>query len=206
MPTTEAIIASNQDLDLIERVLKDEPNEFKLIIKKYKLFVSSTIAKYVPFNKIEELAHEVFVRAYRSLSGFSAKGEFSDWLRTICVRVCHDFWRNEYKRKDIEISVSDSVFSNSSDNDDDQRESEILSGAAERDFQEQVEREETVEILKSGLDKLPPEERMVLTMTALEGYSLKEVAEQFGWGESKAKVRAYRARLKLRKILEEFMK
>jgi RNA polymerase sigma-70 factor (ECF subfamily) len=62
--------------------------------------------------------------------------------------------------------------------------------------------EEARELLMVALTRLRPDERLVITLLELEERSVKEVSALTGWGESKVKVRAFRARQALRKILE----
>ena len=62
---------------------------------------------------------------------------------------------------------------------------------------------ETTHLLQWALARLSPENRMVVTLVHLEGYSIREAAELLGWSMVNVKVRAHRARRQLRDILEQ---
>jgi RNA polymerase sigma-70 factor (ECF subfamily) len=65
-----------------------------------------------------------------------------------------------------------------------------------------VRQRETRDLLQKALAHLSPENRMVVTLVHLEGYSVREAAELLGWTVVNVKVRAHRARQQLRNILE----
>jgi RNA polymerase sigma-70 factor (ECF subfamily) len=77
--------------------------------------------------------------------------------------------------------------------------------AAESDdqFHEQAKRQEAAELLQWALGHLSAENRLVLTLVHLDGYSVREAARLLGWSVVNVKVRAHRARHQLRKLLLE---
>ena len=68
--------------------------------------------------------------------------------------------------------------------------------------QQDVECFETREILEWALGKLTPEDRMIILLVHFEGYTIHEVADFLGFTRANVKVRAFRARKKLRETLE----
>ncbi len=187
----------NEDIDggAIREVLGGNVDAFSILIDRYQGYVSGIVTKKVPRERIEEVAHETFVRAYRSLRTFRGKTAFRHWLARIAVRCCCDFWREHYRTRETPISsiaeegrewirgllVDGSVGSS----DDHDRNRQALG------------------VLRWAMEKLSAEERMVLTLVHLEEYTTAEAAELLRWSVSKVKIRAHRARKKLRKILSE---
>ncbi|MHC1712727.1 MAG: RNA polymerase sigma factor [Solidesulfovibrio sp.] len=86
------------------RVLKDiragDVDAYARLITKYQGRVSGIVSGHAPRDRVAELTHEAFVRAYRSLAGYRGESPFGHWLTKVAVRTCHDFWRAEYRRKE----------------------------------------------------------------------------------------------------------
>ena len=78
---------------------------------------------------------------------------------------------------------------------------QTLSSHSDRQFHEKTAREEAAEVLEWALGKLSPENRAVLTLVHLDGYSVREAAQLLGWSLVNVKVRAHRARQALRALL-----
>ena len=187
------VLQDNGDGDIIRRILDGDVDAFEELIERYKQHVFAIVKNHVPSNRVEEVAHEVFVQSYKSLATYSAKSPFEHWLSRIAVRRCCDFWR-EYKRsREIPISVL-------SENHQDWIEG-VLSASSQDDFESRSTRREAREVVDWALEQLSADDRMVLTMVHLEGHSVKDVAKLLGWSVAKVKVRALRSRYTLRKIV-----
>jgi len=185
---------TDEDVIVIKRVLEGDTNSFEALIRKYQDNVAGIVASKVPFQSIPEVTHDVFVRAYRSLAGYGRREPFGHWLRTITVRTCHDFWRARYRNHETPIStLSEST----------------------RDWLENYQADESVgfssdntgrlearELLEWALDKLTPADRMIILLIYFDGYSVRETAGFLDLSTANVKVRAFRARKKLRKTLE----
>ncbi len=131
---------------------------------------------------LEELVQDVFIEAWASLSRFKGDSTFKTWLFTIATRVGYRYWRK--KSKDIfkTTEVSDRL---------------ILDHT-----EKEVSPSEAAEALYGLFSELPPRDRLVLTLIYFEEMDVKEIARMTGWTRSMVKVQAYRARNKLRKLLE----
>jgi RNA polymerase sigma-70 factor (ECF subfamily) len=68
---------------------------------------------------------------------------------------------------------------------------------------EEIPGGEAWEILRHALGKLRPEDRLVITLLNLEERSIREISALTGWSEAKVKVRAFRARKELKRIVED---
>jgi len=185
------------DVEIIRRIINGDVNSFEHLLKKYQDHVLMIAKKHVPYIEVEEMAQEVFVRAYQALPGFKEEGSFKQWLSAIAVRTCYDFWRKQYRSKELPIS----------DFTDSHRDwmEKTLSNQFDISFNERSHTEEARELLDWALDRLSAEDRIVLELEYLEGLSVKEAACLLGWSVAKVKVRSFRSRRKLKKLLTESM-
>jgi hypothetical protein len=94
----------SDDFEIIRRVLQGEIDRFAELITRYQQHVAKITSRHVPSDRVAEVAHDVFVRAYSSLSGFSGKTPFEHWLSGIAIRTCYDFWRAR-KREELPVSA-----------------------------------------------------------------------------------------------------
>jgi RNA polymerase sigma-70 factor (ECF subfamily) len=185
------------DAEVVKDVLNGNRERFSILLKRYKRYIFSIVARYVPPEHVEEVAQEAAVQSYLSLSGFrgSEDDEFRGWISKIAVRTAYAFWRERYKKKEMSM---DSL------REEEQRWMETVMGdISAEEFSRLSQQQEAIQVLDWALNRLSPKERMVLQLTALEEYSVKEAAEILGWSVPNVKVRAMRARRRLRKILEE---
>ncbi len=131
----------------------------------------------------QELVQDVFVKVYLGLGGFRAKAPFVHWLRRIATHTGYRHWkragRDDARRAELEPWMHDRLAVSSP-----------------------VEPSEAAEILYRLMAVLPAEERLVLTLLYLEECSTQEIAERTGWSRANVKVRAFRARRRLKNILE----
>ena len=189
LPVTKT---SSQDSDLLRRISQGETERFADLIRQYQPHVVRIVGRRVPADVVEEIVHDVFVRAYFGLAQFSGTVSFDRWLAGIAVRTCYDFWR---ARKGTEVPVSALT-------DDHHRWiDQMLSAQSDDQFLDEVKKREAAEVLEWALKHLSPENRAVLTLVHLDGYSVREAAKLLEWSLVNVKVRAHRARQALRKLL-----
>jgi len=181
------------DADIIREILDGNVNAFESILTRHRVLVLKIVTKHVPQSEVEETAQDAFVRAYLSLPTFAGKSDFSQWLSSIAVRTCYDYWRKAYRSREIPMSAITDKHQHWLE--------EVLSAEAEDSRREGSLRSEAKELLEYALAKLSAEDRMVLEMVYLEGLSVKEAAELLGWSTANVKVRSFRSRRKLEKLL-----
>ncbi len=93
------------DSQVIHRVLNGDINAFEILLEKYQDHIFMIVNKHLPHDMVTEIAHETFVKAYKSLGSFKFKSSFSHWLSAIAVRTCHDFWRKRYRNREVPVST-----------------------------------------------------------------------------------------------------
>ena len=145
---------------------------------------------------VEEAAQEIFLKAYTQLGSFEGRGSLEGWLTRIATNTCLNMVRSSKRRP--ELTVSDLT-------DDEEGWLNQQSAGYGRE-QASVENSlVAADLADRLLAVLPPEDQQALLMIDGEDASIKEVAEATGWSESKVKVRAFRARKKLREAMEKLL-
>jgi len=184
----------SSDTEIVRRVLNGDANAFEPLLIRYKDTVLKIVKKHVPYNDIEETIQNVFLRTYQSLPSFKGESGFRQWLSSIAVRTCYDFWRKTYRSREIPMSVLTEKHQNWLE--------QVITEQSEQAINEKGSQNEARELLDWALERLSAEDRMVMELVYLEGLSGKEAADLLGWSVSNVKVRCFRSRKKIEKILE----
>lgn len=181
------------DSEVVGRVRGGDVDAFEYLLTKYREHVLMIVSRHLPYQQVEETAHEVFIRAYRALPTYKNNNSFKQWLSTIATRACHDYWRKHYRSRELPMSsLSESH----------QEWLQQLGGIeADRELHEQGRRQEAGELLAGALAQLPADERMVMELVYLQELSGREAAALLGLSVANVKIKAFRARRKLRRFL-----
>ncbi|NWF55060.1 MAG: RNA polymerase sigma factor [Syntrophaceae bacterium] len=188
----------SSDAEIIGQVIEGNVNAFETLMTRYQDIVLKIVKKRVPFSNLEETAQDVFIRVYQSLPTFKGKCNFSQWVSSIAVKTCYDYWRKTYKSQEVSMSSLSEQHQNWL--------GEAVADSSESPLDEKVSQKEGMELLKWALGQMSPEDRMVLELVYLEGLSGKEAANILGWSLANVKIRSLRSRRKLEKLLSGFMK
>ncbi|MGH9897251.1 MAG: RNA polymerase sigma factor, partial [Pyrinomonadaceae bacterium] len=137
------------------------------------------------------------IKVFTALGDYSGdRGtSFAAWISRIAVNTCYDALRRVQRRPErliSELSEDEAVWLNSRLRSEGAGD-DIEMAAIARDLSRKL------------LSRLNPEDRLVLTLLDVEGLSMPEIAAAIGWTVPKVKVRAYRARISLRKILCKYL-
>jgi len=146
-------------------------------------------------EQIEDVIQDSFTKVYFALSTYHGThaASFKAWLTQIVVNSCYDQLRRSRRRPEQALSEFDE---NSS------RELSAQLGSPKSDIESAlVSRDLALKLLA----RVSAEDRLVLTLLDVEGFSVAEIAEMMSWSISKVKVRAHRARAHLRRVLKRFM-
>jgi RNA polymerase sigma-70 factor (ECF subfamily) len=185
------------DDEIIKSILSGNTDEFEVILKRYDQYIFRIISKHLPREMIEEAAHEVFIRIFKALRSYRAEAPFKYWISKIAERYCYDYWRIQYKAKELPMaSLTD---------DHSKWVETVISEQSQKYFEKGELLKESKEVLQWALNKLTAEDRMVITLLYLEELSVKEAAGLLGWSVVNVKVRAHRSRNKLRKIISSLL-
>jgi RNA polymerase sigma-70 factor (ECF subfamily) len=179
----------------VGRVLAGDVNAFAGLLTRHQSYVMGIVRRHVPPEQAEETAQDVFVRAYRSLGGFRQTDRFRQWISAIAVRTCYDYWRRRYRRKEVPVSQLSEAHRTWLEG--------LQADGAEDTWQAHGRRAEAREVLDWALAQLSAEDRMVIELVHLEERSVQEAAELLGWSTANVKVRAFRARKRMHKLIRE---
>ena len=186
------------DAEIILRVLDGDVNFFEHLLNRHRSRVFGIVSRHVPPEEIEEVAQEVFIRSFKSLASYRHESDFQHWLSSIAVRTCHDFWRSRYRSREVAISGLSQPHQKWLEH--------VIAEESSASFSDEANRKEAGEILKWALYQLPEKDKTVLELIYFQEYSIKEAAKLLGWTQAAVKVRAFRSRQKLRKILGDAIK
>lgn len=184
---------SGDDL-IIEQILTGREDRYEEIISRYKRRVFAIARHFFRSPEtVEDIVQETFTKAYFSLASYRRGATFEQWLARIAVNNCYDELRRRRKR-------SESLITDLTENETTFLELR-MAGTAFEVGQDETARERAAEIAEKLLDRLAPEDRLVMTLLHCEENSVKEIARLTGWSEAKVKIRAFRARNMMRRAL-----
>ena len=186
---------TRDDQTVVAQVLAGDVNAFEHLFTRYRGHVTAIVRRHVPGDRVAENVQDAFVRAFQSLGGWKRNAPFRSWLATIAVRTCYDFWRRQYRHREIPMSQLSEAHREWLEN--------SLSDRSRDDWEALGQRSEARAILAWVLDRLSPKDRMVIELVYLEGLAVKEAARLLGWSAANVKVRAHRARKKINRLLLE---
>lgn len=136
---------------------------------------------------VEDVAQQVFLKAYLALGRFDLRSTFSTWLYKIAVNECWDHLRKKRARRLVyEADLSEDQARQLAGTEGD------AAGPADA-----VRRAETRQLVARLLDQLGEEERLMLVLKEAEGLSVEEIGELMGMNVNTVKVRLFRARGRL---------
>jgi len=138
----------------------------------------------------EELAQDVFVQFFRTLERYDRSRPLENWVSRLALNVCLKALRSRKRRPEWRWS------------DLSEAEQDVVDSLLHQPETDSMHAAEGRELLAKLLDSLSPQERMILTLLHLEERPVAEIAAMTGWNATLIKVRAFRARAKMRKALE----
>jgi len=177
--------AVGDDLRDIEQSLAGDHRAYEQLVRRYEAGVASWLWRFTRERVVlEELVQEVFVQAYFSLGSYKSRAQFRTWLLSIATRVGYAHWRKTARERERATATAERV--------------KLVRGEVV-----DPSPSEAAEALHLVFKQLPCKDRLVLTLMYFEELDTKEIADITGWSRSLVKVRAYRARQKLKNLLEE---
>jgi RNA polymerase sigma-70 factor (ECF subfamily) len=176
---------TTDDRELVRRAQGEDHEAFAELVRRHQHRVFAVAGGILRRREdVEDIAQQVFVKAYFSLKRFDQRAAFSTWLYKITVNECWDLLR----KKKVRPLVYESDLS------EEQARQVITSGEKENpgpDISQRIEARERVERLLEGLDE---RDRLMLLLKEVEGFSIEEIAEVLNLNGNTVKVRLFRAR------------
>jgi RNA polymerase sigma-70 factor (ECF subfamily) len=176
------------DRELVRRAQHDDKEAFEVLVRRHQNRVLA-VAGGILRNKedVEDIAQQVFLKAYFSLKRFDQRAAFTTWLYKITVNECWDLLRKRKVRPllyEAELSEEQARMYRASEETED--------GAP--DVSDTLAAREQVERL---LDCLEERDRMMLILKEVQGFSVEEIAEILEINGNTVKVRLFRARQRI---------
>ena len=172
----------NQNQDDIKAAQNGDQDAYRRLLERYEAEISRLMWRFCPDMQVcEELVQEVFVETYCSLHSYKFKAPFIFWLKRIATRVGYRFWKQRDRQQRF-VRLDDTPDVESPKDGTDKSELQRF----------------TFELLQ----RLPSSDRLVLTLLYFDNCSTEQIAERMGWSRAMVKMRAYRARGKLRTLIE----
>lgn len=167
---------------LIRRIINGETDLYAIFAERYGRVVYTLVSRIVACPEdAEELAQDVFIKAFRHLGRFNGRSSFSTWLFRIAYNTAISQARH---RKQPAYPI------------DEQRLAELPDSASEQ-LDTRSGRQEYLDALTRALELLDPEERALISLFYYEAYPVSECAKITDSSESNVKVKLHRIRKKL---------
>jgi len=192
----QSIPAHLSDEDLVQRAQAGDVTAFDTLVLRYRRKLTAIAWRFFsdPADA-EDMAQEALVRAFINLEKLRAGVPFHNWLYRVTINLCLDRVRKERRRP--------------------QRLEPDLGQPEQEWLDRQLYREEgdpeprfvnhliAQQLVSRVLERIAPRDRVVLHLLYWEGRSIEEVAATLGWTKTNVKVRTFRARRALKKLLEQ---
>lgn len=181
-------VGSASDRELVSRAQDQDKEAYEELVRRHQHRVCAVAGGILRQREdVEDIAQQVFVKAYFSLRRFDQRAAFGTWLYKITVNECWDLLRKKKVRPllyESDLSEEQARQFGASDEPE----------TAEPDISDKLENQQRVERLLEGLDE---RDRTMLILKEVEGFAVEEIAEILGLNANTVKVRLFRARRRI---------
>lgn len=178
------------DAEIIAAVRAGDVGRFEEIITRYQPRLFATARRYARHeDEVADTVQQILIRVFQNLDSWRADAPFEHWLMRIAVRICYDVLRSHQRNREQPMThLSDD-------------ETDWLEKHAAAPDDSGTDSHAAKTLVEHALAQLSPAARLVLTLLELEDRSVREIADLTGWSVPLVKVRAFRARAEMRRIL-----
>jgi RNA polymerase sigma-70 factor (ECF subfamily) len=183
------------EAEMIAAVLKGDTASFEPLVEKYSPRIFATARRYARHeSEVEDIVQQVWLKAFEKLGSFRGEAPFEHWLMRVAIRTCYDSLRAHQRNRE-------KTFSELTEPEEDWLDRFVSQPDAADENAEAAR-----QLVERVLELLSPPARLVITLQEIEGRSVKEVSKLTGWSVPLVKVRAFRARAEMRRILTKIGK
>jgi RNA polymerase sigma-70 factor (ECF subfamily) len=182
----------------LEQVEQRDEDAARALVERLYPLVIRIVRSHLPRRTAEEdLAQEVFVKMFRRLEQYQARPgtPFEHWVARLAVRTCLDALKAADRRPELrwaDLSEEQAAW--------------LDFMLADQSVTPEASAASARELIEQLLSQLPPDDRLVISLIDLQEKTVREVSEMTGWSGTLVKVRAFRARRKLRKLAQSVLK
>ncbi len=175
---------------LIQQAQEGDQRAFEALLRLHDRRVLALIGSFIRRRQdVEDLAQDVFLKAYLALGRFRPGASFAPWLNRIAVNTCYDHLRKVRRRPETaldDLAGNEKAYLSAGGGSDDR--------VAARDLAERI------------LATLPPKDRLAITLREVQGLEIAEIAHALGCTRPAAKVRLFRARRAMQATLQRMIR
>lgn len=178
----------------LRRIAEGDENAARELLRHFHSFVLRLVRSHLPRRTSEEdLTQMIFIKIFQNLDTYARKVPLQHWISRIAVNTCLNELRAEKRRPEWRLS------------DFDQEASAAIERLActEIDLASPDDERVAKELLDRMLTQLSPKDRLLVTLLHLEERSVQEIHLLTGWSRTAIKVRTFRARAKMKKMLSK---
>ena len=183
------------DPEIIARAQKGDDEAFTEIIRAYRKRILGTVYRMIGRgDDVEDVGQEVFSRLYDSLQQLRTPQVFEPWLYRLTINACYDYLRR--KRREVDVRMADLS------------EEQVVAVDAALSGKKALEdsrKESARELLDILLNRVSPEDRVLLVLKEIQGLSLKELSNVYKVNTNALKVRLFRARKRVLRAYDEMI-
>lgn len=181
------------EVEWIRRVQRGDREAYGPLVDRYQRRIFALVYRVLRRREeVEEIAQEIFLKAYLAVGTYNFESSFGTWLMRIAVNHCYDQLRRRRSSRLTYFSEMSEV-----------GERAVLAGSESRETSgDRVQRQlESRDLVEKLLERASAEDRVILTLKELEEMSVKEIAEVLKLNAGTVKVRLHRAR---KRMLEDY--
>ena len=182
-------LAPNQlsDSEVVEQVLSGKKELFEILMRRYNQRLFRVVRSYVDYeDDARDIMQDAYIKAYTKLHQFNNEALFSTWLIRIAINEALQHLRKK-KRQTTVLGTPEPL--------------EVLYNISDTDQmnpEKQAMNNETSELLKKAVDRLPEKYKVVYVLHQLEGLTNQEISDCLQLSDSNVKVRLHRAKKQLK--------
>jgi len=187
------------DPTFIAELKSGKQSAYAQLLKDFEQKVFATCISFIPNKEdAEDIAQEVFLEVFRSISKFKGDAKISTWIYRIATNKCLEFIRKKNAKK--RFAFMQSIFGN---------EIPLDKTSFFTEFKHPgilLENREKSETIFKAINLLPESQRVVFTLAKIDGKSYQEIVEITGKSLSSVESIMFRAKKNLQQSLENFYK
>lgn len=180
---------------IIRRCQDGDHQAFNLLVQRYQKLVYNFIYRLAPnWRDVDDLAQEVFIRVYKSISMLKEAKQFKSWLHRIVINLYYDEIRKRRRVKEVDLEDNPKI------------EAEVLHTASSGNNPiRSLEEKELERVLQKAMNRLSPDYKVAIMLREIQGLSYEEIAQTLKCSVGTVKSRIFRARELLKEELREYL-